>query len=846
MSRASSSQQPSAAASKISLYNEGPSLEQSVRKFRIVEALRNDDRPAISKAIKESGDGGVRTSTSSTATQGGSLDDTTVLHLAIQCAEQPVVEYVLAEGKGVLDLNARDKDGNTPLHVAASQGRTQVVRLLLEQKEVNDSIANNAGRLPIDLARNPDIFEQLQLARSLFTERKVHQVQSLILQNDYKTLEAVLEDPRFQTVLDINDPEFASDPATVANGGTLLHDAARSKNSQLIQLLLLHGADPFRRDRKGKLPQHVTSDDVTKALLKKSPAAVAAQRGIQEKAVLGAASQPGGAGTAPGAAPGSTSDPLAGREAREMKGYLKKWTNYRKGYQLRWFVLEDGVLSYYKHQDDAGSACRGAINMKIARLQMMADSDKTKFEIMGKSSVKYTLKANHEVEAKRWFWALNNSIQWSKDQAKEEERQAARKGELLRSAREGGGGGSTAGSDSGSFVEGKRSLQIGRSRTHSANPSVSRAVGAGTSTAGSGDEDEVGGAAGSRMERVPTQEGVAAIAGDPDEEDDEDYNEEASSAGRETPAASKDAFNTTAQSARLQLDTMAQVNAALTSEASRNPDLNLSDPRASQALATYDAAIRSLSELVRDLLRISRDRDAYWQYRLDRESEMRRMWEESMAKVAREQEVLEARVGEAESKRRMTRRLLKEAVETGMLDEAGAREGGVGGEGDAVAWQGEDGKAASQVDLPPTSPVKQRRQTIVEQVKDMSESEEEDEEEFFDAVDAGQVEVSQLPKSELSPTSSKTMVTSEYDISSSFKGYENGIRDHLKIDADNRPKISLWVSDPSCNLCCRNSAPAATLTLITEHPQIYDRQGYDQNDPARNLQRANFPPLPLR
>lgn len=33
-----------------------------------------------------------------------------------------------------------------------------------------------------------------------------------------------------------------------------------------------------------------------------------------------------------------------------MKGYLKKWTNYTTGYKLRWFVLEDGVLSYYKQQ----------------------------------------------------------------------------------------------------------------------------------------------------------------------------------------------------------------------------------------------------------------------------------------------------------------------------------------------------------------------------------------------------------------------------------------------------------------------------------------------------------------
>ena len=114
-----------------------------------------------------------------------------------------------------------------------------------------------------------------------------------------------------------------------------------------------------------------------------------------------------------------------------MKGYLKKWTNYTTGYKLRWFVLEDGVLSYYKHQDDAGSACRGAINMKIASLHMDS-KDKLTFEIHGKSSVKYHLKANHEVEAKRWFWSLNNAIQWSKDEAREEQKRQRQEGEALR------------------------------------------------------------------------------------------------------------------------------------------------------------------------------------------------------------------------------------------------------------------------------------------------------------------------------------------------------------------------------------------------------------------------------
>ena len=32
----------------------------------------------------------------------------------------------------------------------------------------------------------------------------------------------------------------------------------------------------------------------------------------------------------------------------DTKGWLYKWTNYIKGYQKRWFVLQNGLLSYYR------------------------------------------------------------------------------------------------------------------------------------------------------------------------------------------------------------------------------------------------------------------------------------------------------------------------------------------------------------------------------------------------------------------------------------------------------------------------------------------------------------------
>ena len=341
--------------SSVTSVSQGPdksvSIEQSVRIFRLFEALRSNDNSVVLKAMKETcggqeKEGEPRMSTSSTTASNSSLEGTTLLHLAIQCAEVSTVDYIIntaANSPGIkVDINAKDRDGNTPLHLAAMLGRTPIVKSLLAQSKINDSISNYQGRTPLDLARTPDIFQQLQLSRSLYLESKIQEVHKLIARAHYEELENLLTEPRVEAVLDVNGGELATDPTTVQSGGTLLHEAARKRDTQLIQLLLLHGADPFRRDRKGKLPQEVTKDDKTKAMLKKSPAAAIAQRGIQEKSVLGNSQAQSSGLTADNA--------LAGKEGREMKGYLKKWTNYTSGYKLRFFVLEDGVLSYYKHQ----------------------------------------------------------------------------------------------------------------------------------------------------------------------------------------------------------------------------------------------------------------------------------------------------------------------------------------------------------------------------------------------------------------------------------------------------------------------------------------------------------------
>jgi hypothetical protein len=140
---------------------------------------------------------------------------------------------------------------------------------------------------------------------------------------------------------------------------------------------------------------------------------------------------------------------------------------------------------------------------------------------------------------------------------------------------------------------------------------------------------------------------------------------------------------------------------------------------------------------------------------------------------------------------------------------------------------------------------------------EVSDDEDDDEEEFFDAMDAGEVEVlDTMPPSsppakepnmptfgqvidekapeldgEAKASGDKAALKKEElarDIEKSYKGYEDGVRKRLKLDADNRPKVGLWVS-------CSDMLALTAFNMLTRspgNPQVHDWQGHDQDDPS--------------
>ncbi|KAJ7412325.1 pleckstrin like proteiny domain containing A3 [Willisornis vidua] len=60
-----------------------------------------------------------------------------------------------------------------------------------------------------------------------------------------------------------------------------------------------------------------------------------------------------------------------------MEGVLYKWTNYLAGWQPRWFVLDNGILSYYDSQDDVCKGSKGSIKMAVCEIKEISETNES-------------------------------------------------------------------------------------------------------------------------------------------------------------------------------------------------------------------------------------------------------------------------------------------------------------------------------------------------------------------------------------------------------------------------------------------------------------------------------------
>ncbi len=387
---------------------------------------------------------------------------------------------------------------------------------------------------------------------------------------DSSPLAELLDNPRTGALLDLN----RTDPS---NGNTPLHDTVSVKDISKINLLLNHGADPFRRNKKGKQPLDYTRDDQIRSLFKNVP----------QKTLLS---------SAPG-------------EAISYSGHLKKWTNYKSGYKSRWFVLEHGVLSYYKNPDDKESACRGSINMRVAKVHYV-NGDKTKFEILGPGFAGFHLKASHPTEAKNWVWNLQQAIQKARDSVKAQTSRDLTSGMVMDDA-----------------VSVSASL-----RTISSDTRAESIV-------------------------TPIEMIVPACYSRVSFSDDESVTGENDNNPSEQPH--RDTWGVTAHSAKVQLEIMDQLCESIHQESKASKVIL--DARMQVAIESFKSSVTSLRGVLTQLMSMAGDRERYFIAAIEREQDMRRLWEDNMHALAQDQDDMERKVYEANVERRTTKKALKEA-----------------------------------------------------------------------------------------------------------------------------------------------------------------------------------------
>ncbi|GAA5851448.1 hypothetical protein JCM8547_001098 [Rhodosporidiobolus lusitaniae] len=828
---APSTSTPSESSSSSNLLKQAISTgpEESLRAFKLLEALRNGDQEQIIGYLNES-----QPSLKQTVGETGILSDSpqgtsTPLHLAVRCAKFPTVELIYKHQPR--SLTAQDARGQTPVHLAAALDRRDVLQLLLSKDEVDDMIRDASGKTCLEVAASAEAAAIITVSRGKHNEIFVAHLAAYVASPLSDSAPSAANrnsiisnpspppasSPRFSTCTlpPIDSTETSPPPRRVsaasgqvsngaaenlyhfialprsrcidfsvqdaASGTTVLHEAVRRKDLAIIKLVLARGGDAFARDKKGKHAVDYTKDDRLRGVLRQAVHSEGKARKASAVAVNGR----------------GPALPLA-TKPKPLKGYLSKWVNMAKGYRSRWFVLDNGVLSYYQSQEDEGKATRGSIAMSVAQLTPPS-SEKLKFTVsnkLGKSMPSFYLKGTHPVEVMRWVDHLHEHIEYARNEAN--------------SSRSGA---------SSSYASSVSDL---RRQSFAVIPSSDVP-----------------------SHSSPADSNVGSIDGD-----DETFN------GDDDQAPHAEDFHLMAQGTKTQLELTQQLLDSLVvstrnsiyegssvEAGSRPGSIHSTTGRQGDVKEALKRSLASLEQLLDDYVDVVTQRERFFQRRYDKELEAKRMWEESMKEVVAQHATLETELQKASRDNTRRKRALQEvranlgAASPGMSPRVSIHV--AEDERPSLAQLPEDGQQAlpsplrspslatvqarsragtfsasptrtrtrAGTTLQPLNPVELEqlvKSALANEQGELSDDDDTDDE-FFEAIEAGVLPLDQAQDQDTTVDSAgegKPVLTGpkrtgpaqeladKLDLTQ-YKGYEH-LRSSLPITNDNRPSVSLW------------------------------------------------------
>lgn len=573
--------------------------------FRLLSALRSEDASEVQQFLNQLKAAGGTEEQMEKAGQ--------MLGMAVRVASIPVITLIL-NSPNVSSPNLPTGTGtpSTPLHVASELGRVDIVQLLLSDPRIDDTIKDDRGRTPLECAASPEVASVIEESRAQLQSKYM----ALLSQYVSSPLNSPGESASLAKFLDLPRMGVVNLNALDGRTGTsLLHEAARRRDLRLVELAVKKGADVFVRDKRNKrvLDGEKNADDRIKMFLR--------QFNNQDSLVE------------------AKSD---GRPP-DHRGFLSKWVNYRSGWRTRWFVLENGVLSYYRDREDEAVACRGSIAMAVATLH--SSSDGTRFELSSKVSSavpKFIVKSVHRAEIARWIQTIKLNIEYYQNGP----------------GAEGQGTGPPLPRRSASLKVHDNAATAVNSLPPSdqfLSPTLQRTA---TSLSGA----SIGSV------KPPSESSNTRITGThPEslafEKDDSDHSEDDDQPSTEV-IPYENAYELGVLNIKEQIDLTLQLVDSIVVPPSAPPSSGRDTSTSARQAAVKDALRQSLSTMSSLVLKqnaMSHDRERYFTSRIQREIQARQLWEENMLTIAKQQAEFEQQLNDAAKVNEKKKKALRQA-----------------------------------------------------------------------------------------------------------------------------------------------------------------------------------------